>query len=146
MKLLQLASNRSFWSGIDYYHDKNVVRYKKTSDIEYVGEVRGSKNNVYHVSINVRNPKKSTYSCPFAEGRRVICKHMVALYLDAFPEKEQEMMDYIEEQNQLYELEVKKEKMQREQEIRQYVMSLPKAKLQEMLIEMLLYDGDRGYY
>ena len=55
-------------------------------------------------------------------------------------------MDYIEEQNQLYELEVKKEKMQREQEIRQYVMSLPKAKLQEMLIEMLLYDGDRGYY
>lgn len=63
-----------------------------------------------------------------------------------FPEKEQEMMDYIEEQNQLYELEVKKEKMQREQEIRQYIMSLPKAKLQEMLIERLLHDGDRGYY
>ena len=45
---------------------------------------------------------KRKCNCPFAEGRRVICKHMVALDLGIFPEKEQQMMDYIEEQNQLY--------------------------------------------
>ena len=55
------------------------------------------------------HPKKSVCNCPFAEGRRVICKHMVALDLGIFPEKEQQMMDYIEEQNQLYDQEYEQE-------------------------------------
>ena len=64
----------------------------------YQGKVKGSGSAVYDVTIDVAHPRKSVCNCPFAEGRRVICKHMVALDLEIFPEKEQQMLDYIEEQ------------------------------------------------
>lgn len=59
------------------------------------GKVRGSNDAAYDVTIDTAHPKKSVCNCPFAEGRRVICKHMVALNLGIFPEKEQQMMDYL---------------------------------------------------
>lgn len=55
--------------------------------------MRGSNDAVYDVKIDTVHPKKSVCNCPFAEGRRVICKHMVSLNLEIFPEKEQQMMD-----------------------------------------------------
>lgn len=97
-------------------------------------KARGSGNAVYDVTIDTAHPRKSACNCPFAEGRRVICKHMIALDLGIFPEKEQQMMDYIEEQNQLYEQEYEQEMQEREEEIREYVMKLSKAELRQLLI------------
>ena len=74
--------------------------------------------------IDTVHPKKSVCNCTFAEGRRVICKHMVALDLGIYPEKERQMMDYIEEQNQLYEKEYEQEMQECEEEIVEYVMGL----------------------
>ena len=105
MKLLNLASNNSFWRGIDYHHENRIIGWKE-----------------------------------LAEGRRVICKHMIALDLGIFPEKEQQMMDYIEEQNQLYEQEYEKEMQEREEEIREYVMKLSKAELRQLLIQRMIDD------
>lgn len=65
---------------------------------------------------------------------------MVALDLGIFPEKEQQMMDYIEEQNQLYEQEYELEMQEREEAIREYVMKLSKAELREMLIDRMIND------
>ena len=65
---------------------------------------------------------------------------MVALDLGIFPEKEQQMMDYIEEQNQLYEQEYEQEMQEREEEIREYVMKLSKAELREKLIQRMIND------
>ena len=59
------------------------------------GKVRGSNDAVYDVTIDTVHSKKSVCNCPFVEGRRVIRKHMVALNLGIFPEKEQQMMDYL---------------------------------------------------
>ena len=59
------------------------------------GKVRGSNDAVYDVTIDTVHSKKSVCNCPFVEGRRVIRKHMVALNLVIFPEKEQQMMDYL---------------------------------------------------
>lgn len=39
MKLLNLASSRSFWRGVDYYHDHYVKTWKQCSENEYEGEV-----------------------------------------------------------------------------------------------------------
>ena len=47
--------------------------------------------------IDATHPRKSVCKCPFAKGRRVIGKHMATINLGIFPEKEQQMMDYIEE-------------------------------------------------
>ena len=92
------------------------------------------------MKIDIAHPRKSACNCPFAEGRRVICKHMVALDLAIFPEKEQQMMDYIEEQNQQYEREYELEMQEREAEIVEYVMHLSKAELQQMLIQLMIDD------
>ena len=50
------------------------------------------------------------------------------------------MMDYIEEQNQLYEKEYEQEMLAREEEIREYVMNLSKAELREKLIQRMIDD------
>lgn len=140
MKLLNLASNNSFWSGINYHHENRVISWNELADNGYQGKVKGSGGVVYDVTIDVIHPRKSVCNCPFAEGRRVICKHMVALDLAMFPEKEQQMMDYIEEQNQLYEQEYEKKLQEREAEIRDYVMQLSKSELREKLIQRMIDD------
>ena len=140
MKLLNLASNNSFWRGINYHHEKRIINWKEIADNCYQGKVKGSGSAVYDVMIDIVHPKKSVCNCPFAEGRRVICKHMVALDLGIFPEKEQQMMDYIEEQNQMYEEEYEQEMQKHEEEIREYVMNLSKAELREMLIQRMIDD------
>ena len=57
-----------------------------------------------------------------------------------FPEKEQQFMDYIEKQNQMYEKEHERKMKEREEEIRKYVMSLSKAELREKLIQRMIND------
>ena len=81
MKLLNLASNNSFWRGIDYHHENRIISCKELAENCYQGKVRGSGNAVYDVTIDTAHPRKSACNCPFAEGRRVICKHMIALDL-----------------------------------------------------------------
>ena len=49
-------------------------------------------------------------------------------------------MDYIEEQNQMYEEEYEQEMQKHEEEIREYVMNLSKAELREMLIQRMIDD------
>ncbi len=138
MKLLNLASNSSFWKGIDYHYENRIIDWKELADNCYQGKVKGCDSAVYNVTIDVVHPRKSVCNCKFAEGRRVICKHMVALDLEIFPEKEQQMMDYIEEQNQLYEQEYEQEIQKSEKEIRDYVMKLSKAELREQLVRRMI--------
>ena len=140
MKLLNLASYNSFWRGIDYHHENRIISWKELEDDYYQGKVKGSDGAVYDVTIDTAHPRKSVCNCPFAEGRRVICKHMVALDLGIFPEKEQQMMDYIDEQNQMYEREYEQKMQEREKEIREYVMQLSKAELREKLIQRMIND------
>ena len=140
MKLLNLASNNSFWRGIDYHHENRIIDWKKLQNNCFQGKVRGSGSAIYDVTIDVVHPKKSVCNCPFAEGRRVICKHMVALDLGIFPEKEQQMMDYIEEQNRMYEQEYEQEMLEREEEVRKYVMKLSKEELRQLLIRRMIDD------
>ena len=65
---------------------------------------------------------------------------MIALYLEIFPEKEAQWIDYIEEQNHLYEEAYEQEMREREAEIVDYVMKLSKAELRNILINHLIDD------
>ena len=145
MKFLNLASNRSFWRGIDCYHEKKVKDWTQVDRYHINGTVSGSEGQAYNVNIVTNHPKQSTCNCAFAEGRRVICKHMVALYLEAFPGKETEMMEYIEAQNRQYELELEQEKQERRAQITKYVKSLKKEELQKLLLERLLDEMEESY-
>ena len=145
MKLLNLASGNSYWRGVEYYHENRVNEWENTGKHQYQGKVRGSGNQLYDVNIDVAHPRRSTCNCAFADGRRVICKHMVAMYFDIFPEKEKEMEAYIENEQRKYEQELEDKKERRRNEIIQYVKTLSKSELQQKLISHLIGDMESEY-
>ena len=134
MSIRTLASGASAWRGYEYYIGDKVLTLSQTGDDEYTGLVAGSGADPYEVTIDTEHPRRSKCNCPRADGRRVVCKHMVALYFAAFPD---EVKQYMEE---VKEAEREEEKRQDEHlaEIRAYVKSLSKKELQEELFEALL--------
>ena len=129
MGLIETASNNSVWRGMDYYENKKVSSWNKSGEDTYDGTVLGSEGNVYSVHINKTHPRKSTCSCPFAAGRRVVCKHMIALYFTAEPKAAKDFLKKVEE----WEQEEKEREEQHYRELRNYVYSLSKSELQERL-------------
>lgn len=97
MGLIEIASGNSVWRGMDYYQDKKVCSWDKSGDETYDGIVSGSEGNNYFVHIDKLHPRKSTCNCPFAKGRRVICKHMIALLFTAEPERAEDFLRQAEE-------------------------------------------------
>ena len=82
------------------------------------------------------HPRRSKCNCPHADGRRVVCKHIVAAYFTVFPEEAdnywKELNDYWEEE------EAQQEAL--EQELIQYVYKMKKPELQEAVLR-LLFEG-----
>ena len=139
MGLIDLASSNSLWRGIDYYQSKNVKKNKKISDDEYNSIVSGTEE--YNVHIDINHPRKSTCTCPFADGRRVICKHMVATFFTIYPEEAEriikEEQEYEEEEERLFEEHL--------EEVREYVNGLTEDEVRALLIDKLMdewYDDD----
>ena len=87
MALLDLARGQSFWKGMDYYEKKRVEKILQINPQLFESEVKGSHGNIYHVIMDTKQPKKSISNCLFSQGRRVICKHMVATYFTQFPQE-----------------------------------------------------------
>ena len=139
MGLIDLASSNSLWRGIDYYQSKNVKKIKKISDDEYNSIVSGTEE--YNVHIDINHPRKSTCTCPFADGRRVICKHMVATFFTIYPEEAEriikEEQECEEEEERLFEEHL--------EEAREYVNGLTEDEVRALLIDKLMnewYDDD----
>ncbi len=97
MSIITSASGSSCWRGLDYYKSQKIKEIKKINDNEYTSLVLGSKN--YNVYLNIQHPRKSTCNCPFADGRRIICKHIVATYFSVVPNSAE---IFEEEQERLY--------------------------------------------
>ena len=142
MGLIDLASGNSLWRGIDYYQSKKVNNIKKTDDGEYDSIVSGTDEYMVHIDIN--HPRKSTCTCPFADGRRVICKHMVATYFTIYPDEAEriikEEQEYEEEEERLFDEHL--------DEVREYVNGLSEEEVRAMLIDRLMdewYGDDYGW-
>ena len=96
MGLISVASSASAWRGYEYYKSKKVKSFKQISDYEYTGEVKGS-DDVYNVFLDTKHVRKSTCDCPHANGKRIICKHIVALYFEIFPKEAVNYLELVEE-------------------------------------------------
>ncbi|MDF2612207.1 MAG: zinc finger protein [Lachnospiraceae bacterium] len=94
------------------------------------------------VHIDKQHPRKSTCNCPFADGRRVICKHMVALLFTTEPKLAEDFLKEVEE----YEAEEEAREQQHYEDLKKYVMGLSKQELQEMLIDALIQLEERRNY
>lgn len=134
MGLIEMASGNSVWCGMDYYERKMVCSWKKSGEETYDGVVSRSEGNKYSVHIDKMHPRKSSCNCPFAEGRRIICKHMIALLFTAEPKAAKDFLRQVEE----WEQEEKERERLHYKELSEYVNSLSKKELQERLYDALV--------
>ena len=143
MGLIELASGNSVWRGMDYYNDKKVISWEKTGSEEYDGIVAGNSVAPYSVRIDKAHPRKSTCNCPFADGGKVICKHMIALLFTAEPKAAEDFLKEVER----WEAEEEAREQQHYEDLKKYVRSLSKSELQEKLFDALVeLEEKRNYY
>lgn len=142
MGLIEMASGNSVWRGMDYYERKVVCSWKKSGEETYDRVVSGSEGNKYSVHIDKIHPRKSSCNCPFAEGRRVICKHMIALLFTAELKAAKDFLRQVEK------WEEEEKEWLHYKELREYVNSLSKKELQERLYDALveLEDSRNRYW
>lgn len=139
MGFISSASGASMWRGYEYYKYKKVSSCSATSRNEFEGIVLGGKR--YQVKIDVEHPRKSSCNCAFADGRRVICKHMVALYFTAFP---QEAAAYYKQVLE-WEKEDEERQEQTKRDVIEFVSNMSKEDLQRELLT-ILFDGPDWLY
>lgn len=142
MGLVEAASGNSVWRGMDYYENKKVVSWSSPETNIYEGKVSGNEGNTYTVHIDTVHPKKSTCNCAFANGRRVVCKHMIALYFTINPK----VADKLLREAEALEAEEKERRQQYYEEMKSYVRSLSKEELQERLLDALMELEERRHY
>ena len=141
MGLLECASSASVWRGYDYYKEKKVVSLEVTGENIYSATVAGSSSEPYSVELPIDHPRKSKCNCPHADGKRIICKHIVATYFTVLPKEAErfyaEAMAYQEEE----------EKRQEElsDKVCHYVWHMKKDELRQALLQ-LLFDGPEWQY
>lgn len=80
--------------------------------------------------MDIEHPRKSTCDCPLANGKRIICKHIVATYFTIFPE---EATNFEEEQNRLQE----EYENEQEEEYGKVIKCLNKMSKQELIEELV---------
>ena len=133
MGIISSASGSSCWKGLDYYKSKKIRNIKKISDKEYTSIASGSKK--YNVYLNLEKPIKSTCNCPLANGKRIICKHIVATYFSVIPGSAENFED---EQNRLQEEYNEYQKNEYRNAIK-FINRMSKKELVEELIYIINY-------
>ena len=103
MGLINVASGNSVWRGLDYFKENKVKNYKKINNYEYEGIVIGSNKEKYNVFMNIEHPRQSKCICPHAKDKRIICKHIIALYFTVFPKEVDNFLKEVEEAQNEYE-------------------------------------------
>lgn len=139
MEIISLASGNSCWRGLDYYKNKKVIKLNKLNDNEYSSVVKGTNN--YNVHLDIAHPRKSSCDCPLANGKRIICKHIVATYFTTMPK---EAINFEEEQNRLQE-EYEKEQEDKYDRAIKYLNKMSKQELIEELIQVFDYGPEWIY-
>ena len=141
MALIHLASYASQWRGYEYYERGNVKTCQQTDDDQFEGRVSGSNGMIYQVRINLAHPRTSQCTCPHAAGKRIVCKHMVALYFAAFPDEAENYHDEVIEAEEAAE----REREEEENAVIDYVSKMKKSDLQQALLQ-ILFDGPEWQY
>lgn len=155
MGLLECASYVSICRGYDYFEKKKVRNLIRTTQQQCSAEVIGSASLPYNVFIDIVHPRKSKCNCPHADGRQVVCKHKVAVYLTAFPDEAKRIYETLiaDEEEDAYDEwgeyddedydEVDKE--EESNRVIEYICKMEKNELQQALLQVL-FDGPEWQY
>lgn len=149
MSVLSAASQQSAYRGYSYWKEDRIHELEISADGTLTAKVSGSENNMYDVTVNTAHPRKSSCTCPHAAGRHIVCKHMVAVFITAFPsggleyqamlergwEDDEDEYDYYDEcyidEESLPELEAS---------VTRSILKMKKTELQALLMQ-LLFEG-----
>ena len=135
------ASNASLWKGVNYYKEGKVVSFDLCGNDVVRGVVAGNEGNFYDTTIDLPHPKRSVCNCPFAEGRLVICKHMVALYFTAAPNSFEHYEEDMRSEEARYELEEARWRKEELELIKKHVAALSAKEARERLVDILYQDA-----
>ncbi len=133
MGILNCASFQSQWRGYEYYQAKKAVITHRISDTQVFGVVAGTEGNQYQVHLDVAHPRKCTCNCPHADGKRINCKHQVALYFTLFPQEAILWKDDVDSQED-------RALLQQEQELNNLlhaIHAMKKSELEALVLEMM---------
>lgn len=136
MGMIECTSGASLWRGYDNYKENKVKNLIETSPGIFSANVEGNSDKPYIVEIDVAHPRKSKCNCPHADGKRIVCKHMMAVYFAVFPEEAQRIY------NEAIEYQEQEDKRAEElyEKVRQHVWKMKKNEAQQALLE-LIFDG-----
>ena len=141
--IMTTASGASLWRGYEYYREDKVLNFRFLDDGMIEGEVMGSRSEPYHVLLDPIHLRRSKCNCPHADGKRIVCKHAVALFFTVFPDEAEAYLQLLEE----VEMEEEREREERYNEIVKYVRNLTKEELRTALIQKLWAEEEaRRYY
>ena len=135
MSLLSASSRQSRWRGYEYFKSKKVLHLKCLGDTRFQADVSGSGQEPYEVTIDLEHVRRSSCTCPHAAGRRVICKHMIAVYFSAFPAEAETYYEEVQKAEKA--CEDHQEKLA--EKLVKYVHGLKKQEAQRLLLEVLEY-------
>ena len=141
MGVLECASVLSVWHGYEYFKKNRVRGIKQLDENVFSATVQGSASTPYSVELHMDHPRKSTCDCRHANGRRVVCKHIVAVYFTILPEEAEEYYAEV----LAYEEEEEKRQDALSERVIHYVWKMRKNELQQALLE-LLFDGPEWQY
>ena len=108
---------------------------------QFEGTVQGTNKNSYKVFIDIAHPRKSHCNCPHANGKRIVCKHQIALYFSVFPN---EAKSYIKELESYWDEEEKRHEDE-EEAISRFLDQCKKDDLKGIIWQML-FDGPEWQY
>lgn len=133
---MSCSSGTSVWRGYNYFLEHKAKITKRINNTQYDGTVTGSNDAEYSVHIDLEHVRKSSCNCPHADGKRIICKHMIALFFAAFPLEAKKYNEKLI----AYEREAELQTEEDECKVLSFISGLKKVELQEILMQ-LLYDG-----
>ncbi len=143
MGLIDLASNKSMWRGLDYYQNDNVLETHNIGDLQYAAKVRNDAGAIYDVVVNLDKVRNSQCSCPFKKDKpKAICKHIVAAYFAIFPKEADDLQRAYEE----WEAGAEEREAQHLKELEEYVNSLSIEDLRSMVLDHILEKERYGNY
>ena len=141
MGLIDCASGNSLWRGYDYHKENKVSKLIPVGDGIYEADVSGSGNEIYHVVVDIPHPRRSKCNCPYADGKRIICKHIVAAYFKVHPEEAERLYREAME----YEAEEEKRQAEIADKLPSLIHKMKKSDLESALLQVL-YSGPSWQY
>ena len=141
MGLIDCASGNSIWRGYDYFKEKKASKLVPIGNGIYEAAVSGSDKQPYHVLLDIPHPRRSKCNCPHADGKKIICKHIVAVYFTVHPEEAERLYREAME----YEAEEEKRQAEISNELPSLIHKMKKGDLESALLQVL-YEGPSWQY